>query len=95
MKEVKHGLPFLFEEAMTTDTFNKKFSGLALEKRYFLERLIEVVNPAPKSNQEIMKQEANTPCKPLKTSMFVKSPDQILKDVGTEQVRQIVQALFP
>lgn len=88
--DVKGALHVPFVEIMTTNYFKKRFSVLALNVRHFLEWLTTVDFPAAQRRYEIMKMKTDTRTKPLKKTMCARSCDPILKDIGTEQVRQIL-----
>lgn len=71
---------------MTTDAFKETFSVLALEMRHFLESEIRVNIPSAKIIYKILKKKSDTRSKPLQKSMFVRSPDSVLREIRAEHV---------
>lgn len=74
---------------MTNNIFKKMFSVMALEVSHFLERIINIDVPVTRSIYKRMKKKSEVRFKPLKNLMFARSPDPVLKEIGTEKVRQI------
>lgn len=84
-----HAFLVHFKEVTTAGSFKKNFSARVLEVKYFLDWVIKEDISAAKSICEIVKKK-NTCFNPLQKSMFARSPDPVLKEVGTERVWQIL-----
>lgn len=54
--------------------------------------MIKVDVPAATSTYVFVRYRVDAPSKPFEKSMFAKSPDLILKEIGTEKVGQILHA---
>lgn len=80
-----------FVEVMTSDIFKKKFLLIKLGVKHVLDWVIKVDIPAAMSLYKITKEKADTLSKPLEKSMSARSPDLVLKEIGIEQVRQILR----
>lgn len=81
-----------FLEVLTSESFKIDCPILELVVRHLLLWVINVDASAVRSALEIMKTKVDTHSKPLEKLMFSRSPDQILKDTGTEEVRKILCA---
>lgn len=74
-------------EAMTSDTFENKFSAVAVEMGCFLELVINVDLPAARSIDRIIMKMVDTCSKPLKKSIFSRSPNTVLEEMEAERIQ--------
>lgn len=82
-------LSFHIVEVSTSDRSKWKLFVQPLEVRYILESLIKVDVSAATSIYKIIKRSAGTRSKPFEESMSAISPEPVLKQIETEQLRQI------
>lgn len=88
--EVNRALIVHFVEFMTIDSFKKNVSVLALLVRHILEWAIRIDVSAGKCFYKIMKKTPDTCYKTLEKLMVARCSDQVMKEIGTEQVRHIL-----
>lgn len=79
--EVIRSLLVHFAKIVTTKSFKKSLSLLAVEVWLFLEGMIRVHVPADKSIYENMQKNADTRIKPLENTMFSRSAHLIFKEI--------------
>lgn len=77
-------------EAMTTNTFKKKFSLLVLGARYFIGQVTKLDVSTVNSIYKFMKKIADSLTKASEKNLLSKSLDPNLTDIGTEQVRHTI-----
>lgn len=83
-----------FDEIKAPDYVKKKFSVVTLEVRSFLVLVTRMETPTAKNIHENMKKKSGTCNKPLVKTMFSRSPNPIVKEIWSDQVRQVIRVLL-
>lgn len=92
--EVSRALLVEFVNVTVCRTFKKKSCVLPLEVSLFQKGVVRVDDLAARSIQKIMKRKADIRSKPFKKSILARSPDPVLKNIGIEQMQQILRKIF-
>lgn len=83
---------FHFIKVKTCDSFKNELSILAQEVKYFIEWMMKINVPAARGIYKIMEQSADTGFNLSEKSKFGRSPNPVLKEIETENGRQVLRA---